>query len=314
VTLRLDDLLEEAIARSHTRKLQRYLDDCRSITAVRRNKRRGLALLGTAPGARVLDLGCGTGEDVQSLATAAGSRGCAVGVDADPGMARTAADRSGGSGAAARFLAAAGARLPFRDGTFDGCRAERVLVHAPDPGAIVAELVRVTRDGGRVVLSEPDWYTLVVHGVDAESSERLVARVAERFTSPRVGRALGAMLRAGGASDVRVVGAVATFDRLAAADRVLGLSAAIAEAARDGAGAAGPGANAAHGWWAQLEAADARGDFLAAMTGFHAVGRAGNDARVRRPASPRRAMAGRSEPKGQGARLPADGSTRNATP
>jgi cyclopropane fatty-acyl-phospholipid synthase-like methyltransferase len=68
MTLRLDALLAEAVARKQARTLQRYLDDCRSNAAVRRHKRRSFALLGTAPGARVLDLGCGTDRNATASA------------------------------------------------------------------------------------------------------------------------------------------------------------------------------------------------------------------------------------------------------
>jgi ubiquinone/menaquinone biosynthesis C-methylase UbiE len=52
--------------------------------------------------------------------------------------------------------------LPFADGTFDACRSDRVVQHVEDPLAAVAELVRVTRLGGRVVVADPDQESLIV--------------------------------------------------------------------------------------------------------------------------------------------------------
>jgi SAM-dependent methyltransferase len=44
--------------------------------------------------------------------------------------------------------------LPFDAGSFDAVRADRVLLHVSEPETAVAELVRVARRGGRVVVTE----------------------------------------------------------------------------------------------------------------------------------------------------------------
>jgi 2-polyprenyl-3-methyl-5-hydroxy-6-metoxy-1,4-benzoquinol methylase len=48
-----------------------------------------------------------------------------------------------------------GARLPFRDAEFDAVVVVDMLEHAPDEAAFVAELARVTRPGGRLVVNTP---------------------------------------------------------------------------------------------------------------------------------------------------------------
>jgi SAM-dependent methyltransferase len=48
-----------------------------------------------------------------------------------------------------------GVRLPFRDGEFDAVVVVDMLEHAPDEAAFVAELARVTRPGGRLVVNTP---------------------------------------------------------------------------------------------------------------------------------------------------------------
>ena len=58
--------------------------------------------------------------------------------------------------------------LPFRDASVDAVRCERVFQHLPDPEAAVAEMVRVLRPGGRVVLMDSDWGTGIVHPVDPD--------------------------------------------------------------------------------------------------------------------------------------------------
>ncbi|MEU8778065.1 methyltransferase domain-containing protein [Streptomyces sp. NPDC048606] len=98
------------------------------------------------PGTRVLDVGTGPG----TVAAAAAERGAAVtAVDASAAMvalARDAAPR-------AHTLIAALPGLPFRDACFDAAVGNFVLGHAGPTGAVVAELRRVVRPGGRVGLT-----------------------------------------------------------------------------------------------------------------------------------------------------------------
>ena len=95
------------------------------------------------PGARVLDVGAGTGE-LASRAEALGAEVTAV--DPDPGMLDLAASVLGGG----RVQRAALPDLPFADDTFDAVLANFVVNHVRDPRAGVRELARVTAAGGRV--------------------------------------------------------------------------------------------------------------------------------------------------------------------
>ena len=65
--------------------------------------------------------------------------------------------------------------LPFADGAFDACRADRVVQHLDDPLAAIAEVVRVTRPGGRIVLADPDQESLLIHvpGVPTSFTDRI---------------------------------------------------------------------------------------------------------------------------------------------
>jgi len=114
-----------------------------------------LAWLNLAPGSRILDAGCGPGVMVARFAEAVGPGGHVAGLDLDPdvvGQARAhlsflPPERIGLH--QGDFLA-----LPFDDNSFDLAWASYVLHHVPDPVAAIAELRRVTKLGGRVVVRE----------------------------------------------------------------------------------------------------------------------------------------------------------------
>lgn len=97
------------------------------------------------PGRLVVDVGCGTGRFTQALQQQ-GAR--TVGVDLDPDMLTVAAERAAGP-----WLVADAARLPFGDQAFDLAVAVTVLEFVADPAQVLAELARVTRPGGRVVVA-----------------------------------------------------------------------------------------------------------------------------------------------------------------
>ncbi|HEY3110811.1 MAG TPA: methyltransferase domain-containing protein [Chloroflexota bacterium] len=132
------------------------------------------ALLGAEPGQAILDLGCGRGEDARALAALVGEAGRVVGVDSSQAMIDQARQRSAGSFGSLEYRLGEAERLDFADGTFDGCRAERLLSCLADPEPALAEMVRVARPGGRIVVCEPDWARLVGDAPEPDLAGRIV--------------------------------------------------------------------------------------------------------------------------------------------
>lgn len=109
------------------------------------------AIAGATLGAdtsRVLDIGCGTGRFAHQLVTRGAS---VVGVDREPAMLAVARGRLHGPLVVGDALA-----LPLRDDGADVTLAVTLLEFVSDPGAVVGELARVTRVGGRIVIGALD--------------------------------------------------------------------------------------------------------------------------------------------------------------
>ena len=109
-----------------------------------------VALAGLAPGERVLDLACGTGN-AALIAAAAGAR--VTGLDAAPRLIEVARGRAAAADADAEFVVGDVTELPFDDGAFDAVLSVFGVIFAPDPGRAIAELVRVLAPGGRALLA-----------------------------------------------------------------------------------------------------------------------------------------------------------------
>jgi SAM-dependent methyltransferase len=121
------------------------LIDKRQFQAVRR----GLALAKILPGARSLDVGCGTGRWVRRYGQL-GFR--ATGLDVTSGMLKTARQ----CGTTAALVAGEAYRLPFADGAFDFVSDVTVVQHIPSelqPSAI-GEMMRVLKPKGHLLLLE----------------------------------------------------------------------------------------------------------------------------------------------------------------
>jgi len=125
----------------------------------RKLKQIGLAFCRPAPGAAVLDVGCGTGTQL-ALYRHAVDGATVSGVEPSPAMLAAARQRLG---SAAGLVRAVGNRLPWRDASFDLALVTLVL-HELSPetrAATLVEMARVTRSGGRLLVIDfhPGPYT-----------------------------------------------------------------------------------------------------------------------------------------------------------
>ncbi len=110
-------------------------------------------------GRAVLDIACGTGYGIGLMRSSARF---AIGVDLDPEAVKEAKKESHGRAA---VLLGNGLGLPFDDGTFDVITSFETLEHLHEREEFLAELRRVLRVDGKLILSTPNAdYTKPVNG------------------------------------------------------------------------------------------------------------------------------------------------------
>src|ERR1700745_192851 len=99
----------------------RCLDLIESIPFFAECKRESYDLLGAAPGRRILDVGCGLGDDAAALAKFVTPGGPRLGLAGSRGMIEAARARHRGV-EGLTFEVADAAAMPFDDASFDACR------------------------------------------------------------------------------------------------------------------------------------------------------------------------------------------------
>lgn len=127
------------------------------------------AVLADAPrAARLLEVGYGSGVFLPELARNAD---LAFGADVHEAGAAVS-EVLAAHGSPARLLRASAGALPYRDGSFDAVVTVSTLEFVPDVAAAVAELARVTRPGGRLVIVNPGQSPLLDLGLRLLTGER----------------------------------------------------------------------------------------------------------------------------------------------
>ncbi|PVY97071.1 methyltransferase domain-containing protein [Actinomycetospora cinnamomea] len=156
-----------------------------------------LALLRPARGEHVLDVGSGPGFLAAAIADAVGPDGAVRGLDPSPAMNAVAAAHCADRPWVAVEEGGAEA-LPYPDGHFDAVVSTQVYEYVPDVLGALVEARRVLRPGGRIVVLDTDWESVVWHAADRDLQRRVLDAWEEHLVHPRLPRVLpGLMERAG---------------------------------------------------------------------------------------------------------------------
>ena len=157
------------------RRMSEFLEERSGRPDQQQVNRAVCELLAPQPGECLLEVGSGTGT-VARRAADMQAEASVYGVDLSPHFAVFARRRvdEQSRGQRVHFLAGDGKALPWRDACFDAAWGVRLLLHLEEPEAVVAEMLRVVRPGGRIVLADWDFETVVLDHPDRELTRRIL--------------------------------------------------------------------------------------------------------------------------------------------
>jgi ubiquinone/menaquinone biosynthesis C-methylase UbiE len=209
-------------------KMARCLAYMDGLPEFQRYKTTILEMMKPQPGSITADLGCGLGFDVRRLAKLVGPAGRAIGVDASLTLIESARAASEGF-SAIEFIQADIQNLPFASGFLDSCKVDRSLQHVERPDAVLSEIFRTLRPGGRVVCAEPDWGTFVIEASSLGDAEHPVARQVAQLWSQdirnhRIRRDLRKLLEETGFVDLQVKEAILSTPTFESSDIVFDIT------------------------------------------------------------------------------------------
>ena len=172
-----------------------------------------LGMLRLEPGEHVLDVGCGPGFMMQDLLGTVGPSGRVEGIEPAPIMidlakARLANNPPGGllydlpaggfqfPGVGVRIGEAE--KLPYGNESFDAVVLSQVLLYVHDVPRALSEAHRVLRPGGRVLICDTDWDSLVVNTSDKARLDRIRQACCTSFVDGHLPPKLPGMLAQAG--------------------------------------------------------------------------------------------------------------------
>jgi ubiquinone/menaquinone biosynthesis C-methylase UbiE len=242
-----------------------FLDELSVLRSVQECRELMLDTLDIRRGHRLLDIGCGVGDEVRAMARLAGDTGKAVGVDNSRVMIAEATRRSGASGSPAEFLVCDAEHLEFDAESFDGCRSERTFMYL-DAGKALDGMIRVTKPGGRVVVFDLDHEGISIDSSQPALTRKLVQFLSDNHRNGIVGRHLRRLFKERGLTDLTfkphsLICPFSFFSRL--------YSRMLIEAQQAGLITPTEGSK----WFNEMFEADKRGVFLMVVPGFIVGGR-----------------------------------------
>lgn len=162
-----------------------------------------LKSLALREGESVLDIGVGPGLLAHDMAQQVGAAGRVVGIDSASAMVDIARNRCT-CFPQVEIRSGDAQNLEFADCSFDAAVCTQVLLYVSSVEQVLAEIRRVLKPGGRVVIVETDWRSLVLGSGYSGTTERMIQSWDAEVASPNLPPVLHPMLKTAGFSAVSV--------------------------------------------------------------------------------------------------------------
>jgi arsenite methyltransferase len=180
----------------------RLVEEFNASAGAKARRARILGALDLKPGYRVLDVGSGPGHQVFEIASVVGASGRVDGIDPSNSAIEIAGRRSSDL-SNVNFQHGEAGKLAFVDSIFDAAMSSQVFEYLEDVPGALAEMFRVLKPGGRVLIHDTDWGATLWRSSDVERMARIMKVWDGHLAEPHLPRILAQTLTAAGFRSVR---------------------------------------------------------------------------------------------------------------
>jgi len=224
-----------------------------------------VSALSPEAGEDILELGAGNGILLRDLVEKVGADARIVGIDGSEAIVGTARRICPD----ADFVLGDAQELPFESESFDAVVAAQIFCFLQDPDRSLSEVRRVLRPGGRLVILDTDWATLVWNSRDPDLMKRVMAAYTGLYADPHLPRSLEEKMIRAGFADVGLQSFVilnTTFDENTYARQTAHFATSLMEGSRDFT------EEEVRGWLGDLEELARTGRFFFSLNRYIASG------------------------------------------
>ena len=164
-------------------------------------RRANLDALDPRVGEHLADIGCGAGHMTAELGLAVGESGQVLGVDPSADM-RALAEARCGDYDWVKIADGSAGQIPVEDGALDGAVSVQVFEYIDGIPSVLPEVHRALRPGGRLVIGDMEFGSMVWFSENPERMQRMVDAWDAHFVDPHVPQHLPPMLRETGFGNV----------------------------------------------------------------------------------------------------------------
>ena len=180
----------------------RLVEEFNASAGAKARRARILDALGLTSGYRVLDVGSGPGHQAFEMSSVVGSGGRVDGIDPADSAIEIARRRCSDL-TNVNFQPGDAAKLPFGDSIFDAAMSSQVFEYLEDVPGALAEMFRILKSGGRVLVHDTDWGAILWRSSDEERMARIMRVWDGHLADPHLPQTLGQRLSAAGFGNVR---------------------------------------------------------------------------------------------------------------
>ena len=151
----------------------------------------------------ILDVGSGPGHQVFEISLAVGEQGRVFGIDPAKDGIEIAQQRCRDA-KNVEFRLGSVFDLPFEDATLDAAMSSQVFEYLDDVRGALQEMRRVLKPGGRILIHDTDWGSLLWHSSDAHRMKKILKSWDAHLANPHLPQTLGTQLHNTGFIDIQV--------------------------------------------------------------------------------------------------------------